>query len=63
MTFTIKSKEVNGNYIAIEQDKFSSAFRVILVDKFGRIDRQNIYGTEEKAKRGFYRYCKVAKTF
>lgn len=63
MTVTIKSKEVNQNYIAIEQEKFSTAYKVILVDKFGRIDRQNIYGTMEQAKRCFYNYTKAAKTF
>lgn len=64
MTFTLKSKELdNGYYINIEQDKFSSALRVNMYDKFGRIERSNIYGDMDKAKRCFYSYSSQAKKF
>ena len=64
MTLTIKQKELdNGYYINIEQEKFSSAYKVNMVDKFGRIERTNVYGDIDKAKRGFYSYCRQAKFF
>lgn len=61
MTNTIKRKEVNGNVIAIEQEKFSMGYQVSLYDKFGHTDKRNYYGTIEDAKPCFYRYCKYAK--
>ena len=64
MTFTIKSKELgNGYYINVEQDKFSSAYRVNMVDKFGRVERSNVYGDMDRAKRCFYSYVSQAKKF
>ena len=64
MTFTIKSKELgNGYYIKVEQDKFSSAYRVNMVDKFGRVERSNVYGDMDRAKRCFYSYVSQAKKF
>lgn len=63
MTITIKSKEINRNYIEITQEKFSCCYKVILIDRYGQIDRQNICSTKEQAARCFYNYTKVAKTF
>lgn len=64
MTITIKQRTLdNGYYVNIEQDKFSSVYRVNMIDKFGRMERSNVYGDIDKARRCFYSYTSQAKIF
>ena len=64
MTLTIKQRTLdNGYYVNIEQGKFSSAYHVNMVDKFGRIERTNVYGDMDRATRCFYSYISQAKKF
>lgn len=57
MTVTIKSEIVNGHYIYIEQDKYTTVFKVGIYQKYGDmygypLDERS-YSTIEKAKRRF----------
>lgn len=52
MTITLKHDTINGYYIAIEQDKYSSAFRVVAYESRGGqwyIENTHTYGTMKQA--------------
>lgn len=58
MTVTIKQIKINGHYISIDQEKFSSGYKVSVYpmytdDTCGYPIDSHIYDTKEKALRRF----------
>ena len=56
MTFTIKTKTIRDLQVYMEQEKFSSAYKVGILrleETYGRILDERIYPTREKAQRRF----------
>ena len=54
MTAVIKTREVNGYLVEISIDKYSTSYKVAVYDiATGRTEKQNYYGTIEKASKRF----------
>lgn len=62
MTAVIKSKEVNGYLIEISIDKYSTSYKVTVYDiATGRTEKQNYYGTINKASKRFAALARTLK--